>query len=100
MKIDPGVKQVTLPPAVDNRPAQAKAGSRPDSEQTDVKLSSRAAQLQALEARLAAIPVVDRAKVDSIKEAIASGQYTVNVDNVAQGLVDSVKDMLHVAKPR
>ena len=100
MKIYPGVKQVTLPPAVDNRPAQAKAGTRPNAEQTDVKLSSRAAQLQALESQLAAIPLVDRAKVDSIKEAIASGQYTVNADNVAQGLVDSVKEMLHVAKPR
>lgn len=98
MKIDPGVKQVTLPSAVDNRPAQAKSGARPGAEQTAVQLSPRAAQLQALESQLAAIPVVDRAKVDSIKAAIASGQYSVNADNVAQGLVDSVKEMLHVAK--
>lgn len=100
MKIDPGVKQVTLPSAVDNRPAQAKPGARPGSEQTEVSLSARAAQLKALETQLAAIPLVDRAKVDSIKAAIASGQYSVNADNVAQGLVDSVKDMLHVAKPK
>jgi len=98
MKIDPGVKQVTLPSAVDTRPAKAEA--KPNTEQTDVNLSARAAQLQALETRLTAIPLIDRAKVDSIKEAIAAGQYTVNADNVAQGLVDSVKDMLHVAKPR
>lgn len=100
MKIDPGVKQVTLPPAVDNRPTQAKPGTRPSSEQNNVQLSSRAAQLQALETQLAAIPLVDRAKVDSIKEAISSGQYSVNAENVAQGLVDSVKDMLHVAKSK
>ncbi len=100
MKIDPGVKQVTLPSAVDNRPAQARAGARPNAEQTEVQVSARAAQMQALESQLAAIPMVDRARVDSIKAAIASGQYSVNADNVAQGLVDSVKEMLHVAKPR
>ncbi len=100
MKIDPGVKQVTLPTATENRPTQAKSGARPDAEQTDVKLSSRAAQLKELETRLAAIPVVDRAKVENIKQAIASGQYAVNADNVAQGLIDSVKDMLHVAKSK
>ncbi len=100
MKIDPGVKQVTLPSAAENRPAQAKADTRPASEQTDVTLSPRAAQLKELETQLAAIPVVDRARVESIKQAIASGQYTVNPDNVAQGLVDSVKEMLHVAKSK
>lgn len=99
MKIEPGIKQVTLPSAVDNRAPQARPGARAP-EQTDVSVSSRAAQLQALEARLAAIPVVDRAKVDSIKEAIASGQYTVNSGNVAQSLVDSVKELLHVAKSK
>ena len=100
MKIDPGVKQVSLPTATENRPAQAKTGARPGTEQTDVKLSPRAAQLQELETQLAAIPVVDRSRVENIKQAIASGQYAVNADNVAQGLIDSVKDMLHVAKSK
>ncbi|MEW6119151.1 MAG: flagellar biosynthesis anti-sigma factor FlgM [Pseudomonadota bacterium] len=100
MKIDPGIKQVNLPTAVENRPAQVKAGARPGAEQTDVTLSARAGQLKELETRLESIPVVDRAKVDAIKEAIASGQYTVNAENVAQGLVDSVKEMLHVAKAK
>jgi negative regulator of flagellin synthesis FlgM len=99
MKIDPGVKQVSLPTAVDNRPAQGKTGPGP-TDQTGVTLSPRAAQLQALETQLAAIPVVDQARVDAIKDAIASGQYSINPDNVAQGLVDSVKEMLHVAKPQ
>lgn len=100
MKIDPGIKQVTLPSAAENRPAQAKAGTQPGTGKTDVSLSPRAAQLQQLETQLAAIPVVDRARVDAIKDAIASGQYAVNAENVAQGLVDSVKEMLHVAKSR
>ena len=99
MKIDPGVKQVSLPGTVENRPAQGKGTPTP-AEQTGVSLSKRAAQLQALEAQLAAITVVDRAKVDAIKEAIAGGQYSINPDNVAQNLVESVKEMLHVSKPR
>jgi len=98
MKIDPGLKQVTLPPSVENRPAQPQANKRADTEQTDVTLSQRAAELKQLETQLAAIPVVDRARVDSIKEAIASGQYTVNTENIADGLIDSVKEMLRVAK--
>jgi negative regulator of flagellin synthesis FlgM len=98
MKIDPGPKQVTLPPTVENRPAQPQAKKRAESEQTDVSLSPRAAQLKQLETQLAAIPVVDRARVESIKEAIASGQYAINAENIAEGLIDSVKEMLHVAK--
>jgi negative regulator of flagellin synthesis FlgM len=98
MKIDPGPKQVTQPTSVENRPVQPKANKPADAEQTEVTLSPRAAQLKQLEAQLAAIPVVDRARVDSIKEAISSGQYTINTDNIAGGLLDSVKEMLHVAK--
>ena len=98
MKIDPGLKQLTLPTSIENRPAQPQANTRADTEQTDVPLSQRAAELKQLETRLAAIPVVDRARVDSIKEAIASGQYTINTENIAESLIDSVKEMLHVAK--
>jgi negative regulator of flagellin synthesis FlgM len=98
MKIDSGLKQVTLQPAADNRPAQSGARTQAGGAQTDVTLSPRAAQLKALETELAAIPVVDRARVDSIKQAIASGQYTLDTGNIAEGLLDSVKEMLHVAK--
>jgi negative regulator of flagellin synthesis FlgM len=97
MKIDPGVKPVTLP-AAENRPSQTQARPRADAAQTEVSLSERSAQLKELEARLAAIPVVDRARVESIKEAIASGQYTIKPENIASGLIDSVKDMLNAAR--
>lgn len=98
MKIDPGPKQVTLPSSVESRPAKPQANARASSEQTEVNLSQRATQLKELETQLAAIPVVDRARVDSIKEAIASGQYTINSEKIAAGLIDSVKEMLHAAK--
>jgi negative regulator of flagellin synthesis FlgM len=98
MKIDPGLKQVTLPSSVENRTAKPQTNPRAETEQTEVSLSQRAAQLKELETRLEAIPVVDRARVDGIKEAIASGQYTINTENIAAGLLDSVKEMLHAGK--
>lgn len=98
MKIDPGTKQITLPTSVENRPAKTQTNPRAPAEQTEVSLSQRATQLKDLETRLEAIPVVDRARVESIKEAIASGQYTIKPENIAAGLIDSVKEMLHAAK--
>lgn len=98
MKIDPKLPQITLPPTLENRPgqAQAKTGAAPD--QTEVTLSARSAQLKELETQLAAIPVVDRARVENIKQAIASGQYTIHTDRIGDQLLDSVKDMLNAAK--
>jgi negative regulator of flagellin synthesis FlgM len=98
MKIDPGLKQVTLPPTAENRPAKPQSNTRASAEQTDVSLSQRATQLKELETQLAAIPVIDRARVESIKEAIASGQYVIKPENIADGLIDSVKEMLNVTK--
>lgn len=98
MKIDPGPKHVTLPPAVENRPDAPKSNPRAGVAQTEVTLSQRAAEIKQLETQLAAVPVMDRARVDSIKEAIASGHYTINTENIAEGLIASVKEMLHVAK--
>jgi negative regulator of flagellin synthesis FlgM len=37
----------------------------------------------------------DSNKVAEIKAAIASGQFQVNPEKVANGLIDTVKDLLH-----
>lgn len=98
MKIDPGVKPVTLPPSAENRPAKPQPKPRAEAGQTGVSLSQRTTQLKQLETQLAAIPVIDRARVESVKAAIASGQYTINAENIAAGLIDSVKEMLNAAR--
>jgi len=106
MKIDPGPKPASPPAATGTRPAQpqgdANANVRPSpgagAGQTDVNLSARVADMRKLEAQLAAIPVVDQARVESIKAAIANGEYTIKPENIAAGLIDSVKEMLHVAR--
>ncbi len=97
MKIDSGLK-ITPPTSSENRPAQPQASQRAGSDQTEVRLSSRAAELSQMEAQLAAVPLVDRARVENIKETIASGQYAINSGNIATSLLDSVKEMLHAAK--
>lgn len=104
MKIDPGPKPASPPagtrPAQPQENANVNARTRTDAGagQTDVNLSARVADLRKLEAQLAAIPVVDQARVESIKAAIANGEYTIKPENIATGLIESVKEMLHVAR--
>jgi negative regulator of flagellin synthesis FlgM len=64
----------------------------------NVTLSPMAAQLQTLESSLAADNVFDAEKVAAIKSAIADGQFKVSADKVADGLIDSVKDLLNTNK--
>lgn len=59
-----------------------------------VTLSPLSAQLQTLEANVAAANVFDAEKVDAIKAAIASGQFKVDSEKVAEGLIETVKDLL------
>lgn len=99
MKIDPtGIKPVTLPASAELRPGSPQPRPGPDTGQTDVSLSTRAEQLKQLETQLAAIPVVDRSRVESIKAAIANGEYVIRPENIAAGLLDSVREMLNVSR--
>jgi negative regulator of flagellin synthesis FlgM len=103
MKIDSGPKPTPPPAAAGNRPVQPQASadaraSNAGAGQTEVNLSARVADLRQLEAQLAAIPVVNRERVESIKAAIANGEYTIKPENIATGLIESVKEMLHVVR--
>ena len=63
-----------------------------------VTLSPLSVQLKSLEEKVAASKVFDTEKVDAIKSAIASGQFKVNSEKVADGLIASVKDFLSTQK--
>jgi len=60
----------------------------------NVTLSPLSAKLQSLEAKVAASNVFDAEKVDAIKSAIASGKFSVSSEKVADGLIETVKDLL------
>jgi negative regulator of flagellin synthesis FlgM len=76
--------------------AKQKAGKSPSGESAsgNVTLSPLSAKLQTLETKVKASNVYDAEKVDAIKSAIAGGQFSVNSEKVAEGLIETVKDLL------
>ena len=66
----------------------------------NVTLSPLSTQLKSLEEKVSASSGFDAAKVDAIKSAIASGQFKVDSEKVAEGLISSVKDFLSTQKSR
>lgn len=63
-----------------------------------VTISTLSSQLQSLETKVAKAEVFDVEKVSEIKSAISSGQFKVDADKVADGLISSVKDFLSTQK--
>lgn len=97
MKIDNSLKPVSSAPNESRaRQTTTSSASAPDAK---VELSSLSGRLAQLEQTLRDSPVVDTAKVDEIKQAISDGRFKVNADKVADGLIESVRQML-TAQPR
>lgn len=91
MKIDNSVKSVGNTPAGEQR-VKSTAAAHPSAPTGDqVQLSSG---LQKAEQAIAATPVVDQARVDEIKQAISDGRFEVDANKVADGLIESVRQML------
>lgn len=59
-----------------------------------IEITSVAAQLAQLEKLLADVGIVDAARVDSIKQAIAEGRFRVDSDVVADRLLATVREYL------
>jgi negative regulator of flagellin synthesis FlgM len=75
----------------DNNPPAAGGGEK-------VELSSLSASLAKAESAMAASPTVDRARVDEIRQAISEGRFRIDANRIADGLLDSVREMLGRAK--
>ncbi len=97
MKIPDSIKSA---PGLPVGPAQSsvakgteKTSASPPHSDT-VHLSS---QLQATDVRTTG-GVFDTKKVEKIKLAIADGQFQVNSEKVADGLLETVRDLLHSRK--
>lgn len=83
-----------------NTAAKSTADNKAEAVQSDAKasenvtLSPMSAQLKSISADVSANGVFDAEKVEAIKSAIASGQFKVDSEKVADGLIDTVKDLL------
>lgn len=99
MKIDDAVKSspglgVSTTQTRAGRGAE-KAGSAKVAATDTVNLSS---QSQALAGVSGSNAVFDVSKVQEIKDAIASGRFQVNAGKVADGLIDTVKELIRPSR--
>ncbi len=53
----------------------------------DVQLTHTATSLKHIEARLASVPDVDRARVDAVRQRVESGSYKVDANRIADRLL-------------
>jgi len=76
------------------RSPNAKPGNGTPASETSVRLGTASAQLRSLENSMANTSVVDKEKVAAIKQAISEGRFQINNSKIADGLIDSVKELI------
>ncbi|MGB5346967.1 MAG: flagellar biosynthesis anti-sigma factor FlgM [Woeseia sp.] len=64
-----------------------KADGRAKSSSDTVELTSGAQLLERLEKSLASLPEIDQGRVDAVKTAISSGDYTIDAEKIADALI-------------
>jgi len=100
VKIENSIKTTPASPASEALLSSAKSGQKaaeiakpgdPNIQGDSVQLST---QLQSIEKNLANGEVFDAARVEKIKQAISEGRFVVNADKVADGLLETVRDLI------
>ena len=97
MKITDNIKSnpgLPVTPAATAGARNAEKAQAAPASSDSVRLSQQG-QALATSATTSSNSVFDTKKVERIKLAIADGQFQVNSEKVADGLLDTVKDLLH-----
>ena len=97
MKITDNIKStpgLPVTPAATSGARNAEKTQAAPASSDSVRLSPQG-QALATSATTSSNSVFDTKKVERIKLAIADGQFQVNSEKVADGLLDTVKDLLH-----
>lgn len=104
MKIDDSIKKAAGLPVgpTQTRSSAGKAAAASATGATGAAAASDnvhiSSQLKALSGQVASAGVFDAGKVEEIKAAIAGGQFQVDPEKVATGLLESVRDLIHSRK--
>jgi negative regulator of flagellin synthesis FlgM len=95
VKINSAISPVGTSEAPGKTKQAASSARKPATASSEqVELSSMSARLQEASAAIADTPVIDAARVAEIKQAISEGRFQVNPERIADGLLDSVRQML------
>lgn len=71
----------------------AEARKSDDSTRSQVQLTDTATNLKQVEARIAKLPDVDRARVDAVRQRVEAGAYEVNAGRLADRLLAFERDL-------
>ncbi len=97
MKIDSSISKTVATPGGESKVTRNKPADAPESTKTDnaarVNLTS-SDQLQALSGGTSESPPMDSVKVEAIKQAISEGRFKINPEKIADGLLNSVNELL------
>ena len=94
MKIDDSVKKTGSLGVGATQTRAGKGVSKTSTNSTSSDNVHISSQLQGLEGQVASSSVFDANKVEEIKAAIAGGQFQVDPEKVASGLISNVTDLL------
>ena len=97
MKIDDSLKKTAGVATGNVDTKTVKNGSAAKAEQSTVEkvtLSSQSSELQSLQTKAADGDAFDAKKVEAIKSAILGGNFKIDSGKVADGLINTVKDLL------
>jgi negative regulator of flagellin synthesis FlgM len=94
VKIDDSIKKTGGLGVAATQTRAGKGVSKPGADKVSSDNVHLSSQLQGLEGQVASSSVFDANKVEEIKAAIAGGQFQVNPEKVANGLLNNVADLL------
>ena len=98
LKSNPGLQPTNTNGAANARADKAATTAATTQVATDSVRLSPQGQAMAASAAGGGGGVFDTKKVERIKLAIADGQFNVNSEKVADGLLETVRDLLHSRK--
>lgn len=95
MKIDKRIPPTTVSKTSTTRAKGAdKTGKASSSGADSLTLTESSTRMRAMEAELAKVDIADASKIESVKDALAKGTFTVDAEVVAERLIDHSKESL------